>query len=151
MKRSNGWRALGLTVVTQPHFLAERGAEYAREVAADDVPLLYRLQGWRAAGVRLAAGSDAPFGDVSPWAAMAAAVARPAGFGAGEAISPEAALALYTGAADDPGGPARYLAVGAAADLCLIDREWAAARSDLAAVRVAATLIAGDIVYARGG
>lgn len=138
---------LGLTVVTQPHFLAERGVQYAREVAADDVPLLYRLQSWRAAGVRLAAGSDAPFGGLSPWAAMAAAVNRLPGFGAGESLNPEAALALYLGPADDPGGPARRVAVGAVADLCLIDRNWVAARADLAAVQVRATIIAGAAVF----
>lgn len=140
---------LGLTVVTQPHFLAERGAQYAREVAADDVPLLYRLQAWRAAGVRLAAGSDAPFGGISPWVAMAAAVNRSPGFGAGEALTPEAAVGLFLGDPDDPGGAARQVAVGVAADLCLIDRGWAAARADLAIVGVQGTLVAGEI--AAGG
>ena len=138
---------LGLTVVTQPHFLAERGADYAQEVDAADVPYLYRLQGWRDAGVRLAAGSDAPFGGLNPWAAMAAAVNRPPGFGPDEALSPEVALGLYTGPADDPGGPTRRVAVGAAADLCLIDGGWAAARGDLAAVRVHATFVAGEKVF----
>ena len=141
---------LGLSVVTQPHFLAERGVQYAQDVAAADVPLLYRLQSWRAAGVRLAAGSDAPFGGISPWAAMAAAVARPAGFGAGESLCAEDALALFTGAADDPGGTGRRVAVGALADLCLIDRSWAAARGDLAAVGVVATFVGGEIAWRAG-
>ena len=138
---------LGLTVVTQPHFITERGADYAREVAADDLACLYRLQAWRAAGVRLAAGSDAPFGGLSPWAAMAAAVDRPPGFGAGEALTPEAALALYLGPADNPGGPARQVAVGAEADLCLIDSDWGTARQRLAGVRVRATIVAGEVVF----
>ncbi|MFZ4689809.1 MAG: amidohydrolase family protein [Polymorphobacter sp.] len=140
---------LGLTVVTQPHFLAERAAAYAREVDAADRPLLYRLQAWRRAGVRLAGGSDAPFGGLNPWAAMAAAVNRPPGFGAGEALTPEAALELFLGDPDDPGGAARRVAVGAAADLCLLDRGWAAARADLGAVGVRVTLVAGEI--ASGG
>jgi predicted amidohydrolase YtcJ len=144
------WTArLGLTVVTQPHFLAERAAAYRTEVDAADRAYLYRLQAWRGAGVRLAAGSDAPFGGISPWAAMAAAVDRPAGFEAGEALSPEAALGLFLGPADDPGGPARQLTVGAVADLCLLDRGWHAARTDLAAVGVQATIVAGEI--AAGG
>lgn len=141
---------LGLTVVTQPHFITERGADYAREVDAADLACLYRLQAWRAAGVRLAAGSDAPFGGQSPWAAMAAAVDRPSGFGAGEALTPEAALALYLGPPDDPGGPARPVAVGAAADLCLIDRGWEVARADLAAILVQATFVAGELVFGGG-
>lgn len=137
---------LGLSVVTQPHFLAERAAEYAREVDAADRPLLYRLQAWRDAGVRLAGGSDAPFGGLNPWAAMAAAVNRPTGFGAGEALSPEAALGLFLGSPDDPGGAARQVAVGAVADVCLLDRGWAVARSDLGMVEVRMTLVAGEIV-----
>jgi predicted amidohydrolase YtcJ len=140
---------LGLTVVTQPHFLAERGGQYAHEVAVEDVPLLYRLQSWSDAGVRLAAGSDAPFGGISPWAAMAAAVNRPPGFGTGEALTPEAALRLFLGDPDDPGGAARQVAVGAAADLCVLDRRWEAARADLGAVGVRVTLVAGEI--ASGG
>jgi predicted amidohydrolase YtcJ len=140
---------LGLSVVTQPHFLTERAAEYAREVDAADRPLLYRLQAWRDAGVRLAGGSDAPFGGLNPWGTMAAAVNRPPGFGAGEALSPEAALGLFLGHPDDPGGTARRVAVGAPADLCLLDRGWAAARADLGAVGVRVTLVAGEI--AAGG
>jgi galactokinase len=65
---------------------------------------------------------------------MAAAVKRPPGFGAGEGLSAEEALALFAGAADDPGDGPRQVAIGAVADLCLIDRNWAAARGDLAAV-----------------
>ena len=146
------WLAkLGLTVVTQPHFLAERGAAYARDVDAADVPYLYRLQGWRDAGVRLAAGSDAPFGGINPWAAMAAAVNRPQGFGAGEALTPEAALGLYLGRADDPGGAARRVAVNTVADLCLIDGGWAAARADLGLVRVRMTFVAGERVFGGDG
>jgi predicted amidohydrolase YtcJ len=140
---------LGLTVVTQPHFLTERAAEYAREVDAADRPLLYRLQAWRDAGVRLAGGSDAPFGGVNPWAAMAAAVNRPPGFGAGEALTPEAALGLFLGHPNDPGGAARQVAAGAVADLCLIDRGWKMARVDLGAVGVRVTVVAGEI--AAGG
>jgi len=141
---------LGLSVVTQPHFLAERATEYAREVTPADRPLLYRLQAWRDAGVRLAAGSDAPFGGLNPWAAMAAAVNRPPGFGAGEALSPEAALRLFLGDPDDPGGAARRVAVGAEADLCLLDRGWDAARADLGAVGVRVTLVAGEIAAGAG-
>lgn len=140
-------RELGLAVVTQPNFIAERGDEYRVRVDADERPWLYRLRGFLDAGVRLAGGTDAPFGDPNPWAAMQAAVTRRSGggaaMGADEGLSPEQALALFTCAGERPGGPARRIAVGAAADLCLLDRPWARARQDLAAVAVRATLKGG--------
>jgi hypothetical protein len=52
----------GLTVVTQPHFVAERGEQYASDVAPDDLPDLWRLRSLIDAGVPVAGGSDAPFG-----------------------------------------------------------------------------------------
>lgn len=142
------WMAdLGLVAVSQPHFLVERGAAYRTEVEADDRPWLYRLQGLVSAGIGLAAGSDAPFGSSDPWRAMAAAVNRPDGFGAGEELAPEQALGLFLGPLEAPAGAPRRVAVGAAADLCLIDRPWSHARLDLAAVRVRATLVDGQAAY----
>lgn len=138
---------LGVTVVTQPHFIAERGQAYLAEVDAVDRPFLYPLRSLLSAGARAAAGSDAPFGGIDPWATMAAAVSRPAGLGPREAVSSEQALALFTGRPDDPGGPARQVAVGEPADLCLIDRGWGEARVDLAAVAVLATFVAGVPVH----
>lgn len=135
--------ALRLTVVAQPHFIAERGDAYLQEVAAEDQPWLYRLRGLLDAGVPLAGGSDAPFGEPNPWAAMQAAVSRRTRsgqvMGEHEALTPEQALALFTTPLDAPGGAARRLAVGQSADLCLLDRSWAAARVDLAAVCVRET------------
>jgi predicted amidohydrolase YtcJ len=139
--------ALGVTVVTQPHFLAERGDTYLAEVDPSDRPWLYRLRGLHAAGIPIAAGSDAPFGDLSPWLAMAAAVNRRPEFGEHEELTPERALALYTGPADAPGGISRRVAIGEAADLCVIDRCWRDARRDLAAVTVRTTLIGGVPAY----
>jgi len=138
---------LGLTVVPQPHFLSERGDAYRTDVDPRDRPWLYRLAGLQRAGIPLAAGSDAPFGNPDPWLAMAAAVDRPAGFGPGEALTPEAALALFTGTATAPGGAPRRIAPGEAADLCLLDRPWAAARRNLAMVGVTMTLVAGQPVH----
>jgi predicted amidohydrolase YtcJ len=139
--------ALGVTVVTQPHFLAERGDTYLAEVDPSDRRWLYRLRGLHAAGIPIAAGSDAPFGDLNPWLAMAAAVNRRQEFGPHEELTPERALALYTGSADAPGGVSRRVAIGEVADLCVIDRRWQDARRDLAAVTVRATLIGGVPVY----
>jgi predicted amidohydrolase YtcJ len=144
---------LGVTVVTQPNFIRERGNAYLTDVDPTDRHWLYRLRGFRDAGIPLAAGTDAPFGDADPWKAMQAAVTRRTGSGAvigeGEALTPDEALALFTGEPDDPGGPPRVLRVGAAADLCLIDRPWREARTDLSKVEVAKTIKAGRIVWSR--
>ncbi|HKA16017.1 MAG TPA: amidohydrolase family protein [Myxococcota bacterium] len=146
---------LGLAVVTQPHFIAERGDDYRRDVDPADLPWLYRAQGWLAAGVPLAAGSDAPYGSSDPWQGIAAAVRRASAsgavLGAGEALTPEQAFALYSAPLGDPGGPARGVTAGAAADLCLLDRPWRDARARLSSEDVRATWCAGELVWQRGG
>ena len=139
-------KALDLIVVTQPNFIQERVKAYRRDVPQVDHQYLWRLKAFES--LRCAAGSDAPFGNPDPWKAMAAAVTRPEGFEA-EAISPEEALALYTKPADDAGGLPRKAAIGAPADLCLIDRTWHEARKNLADVEVIATWIGGELVYNR--
>lgn len=66
----------GLHVVTQPGFLADRGDDYARDVAAEDLPHLYPYAGLLAAGVDTLPSSDAPYGPLDPWAVMRAAAGR---------------------------------------------------------------------------
>jgi predicted amidohydrolase YtcJ len=137
---------LGLAVVSQPHFIAERGDAYRRDVEPEAQPLLYRLRAFLDAAVVLAAGSDAPFGGLDPWAAMAAAVSRRtqdgATLGAGEALTPEQALDLYL---RDPVAldRRRRVAIGAPADLCLLARGWGEARTMLSSALVRATFVAG--------
>jgi len=147
---SNGlvdWmKKLGVIVVTQPNFITEREAAYVKDVPFEDHRNLWRLKAFHEAGLKLAAGSDAPFGDPNPWAAMAAAVARPAGFEA-EAITPEEALEIYTKPFDDAGADARIVVVGEPADLCLLDRSWLKARESFSDVKVQATWITGELVY----
>jgi predicted amidohydrolase YtcJ len=148
------WLArLGLAVVTQPGFVRSRGDDYLREVEPRDRPWLYRCAGFAAAGVALGAGTDAPFGEPDPWRAMQAAVDRRTAAGerlaADEALSPERALALFTTAADAPGGAPRRIEPGARADLCLLDRPWARARDALASDAVAATLGAGKLLWSQ--
>ncbi len=141
---------LPLTVVTQPHFVLERGDAYAVDVAREDRPWLYRCRGFLEAGVALGAGTDAPFGEPDPWLAMRAAVERRSEggrvLGPAEALTPERALALFTTPAAAPGGPTRRIVVGEPADLCLLDRPWSQARHDLSSDRVAATIRAGTII-----
>jgi predicted amidohydrolase YtcJ len=141
----------GAAVVTQPHFLSERGDDYLRDVETCDLPWLYRGRAWLEAGVRLAGGSDAPFGAPDPWRAIRAAVERRTRAGAtlaeAERLAPEEALALFLAPLDDPGGAPRRVTVGALADLCLLDRPWRRAREDLTSAWVRATWRAGRQVH----
>lgn len=141
---------LGLTVVTQPGFIATRGDAYLRDVEEFDRPWLYRLRGFLDQGIRLAGSSDAPYGDADPWAAMDAAVRRRTATGqsvAGmEALTPEQALALFTAPLEAPGSATPKLAVGAVADLCLLTQSWGEARNALVAVKVQATWRDGTLL-----
>jgi hypothetical protein len=150
-------RRLGVTVVTQPNFVAERGDEYRAEVDADDLALLYPCASLRAAGIAVAAGTDAPFGGADPWAAMRAAVHRrtPSGavLGSSERVDPATALGLFLGRPDAPAS-LRHVEPGAPADLCVLDRPLdrlgaalAAHEADAPALNpVALTIVAGAIV-----
>ncbi|NND69545.1 MAG: amidohydrolase family protein [Halioglobus sp.] len=141
----------GLRVITQPHFIAERGDQYREDVSTTEQGWLYRLRSLVDAGIPLAGGSDAPFGDCSPWRAMAAAVSRatPTGhrIGQEEALTPEQALALYTTRTSAPGVQQRTITTGAAASLCLLQTPWSEARSDLEQVRIAATFRDGELIH----
>jgi predicted amidohydrolase YtcJ len=141
---------LGLAVVSQPHFIAERGDQYLRDVEPRHHAVLYRLAAFHAAGVALAAGSDAPFGLPDPWASMRAAVSRRTRdgqmIGAAEALTPEQALDLWLADPDDL-GRRRKIRVGAPADLCLLAHPWTEARERLSAGDVRANWIAGDLVH----
>jgi predicted amidohydrolase YtcJ len=144
--------ALGLTVVTQSAFVAERGDRYRAEVAADEQDDLYRCASLLTAGVPVAGSSDAPYAAPDPWAGMAAAIRRRTRSGAvlgpRERIGPAAALRLYLGAPDDPGGPARRGTAGAPADLCLLKAPLAQALAAPDAALVAATIAGGRIIHA---
>ena len=114
---------------------------------------MYRLCGLQQAGIALAAGTDAPFGAADPWAAMQVAVTRRTRngvvIGGAEALTPRAALALFLGDPLRPGTHMQRIATGAAADLCLLDRNWRDAAQDLAAVQVALTLRTGEMIWER--
>ncbi|WP_284742425.1 amidohydrolase family protein [Amycolatopsis sp. RTGN1] len=138
---------LGLRVVTQPGFLAERGDDYLRDVPAVDQPDLYRLGSLIEAGIRCTPSSDAPYGPLDPWAVIRVATERrtPSGslLGPGERISCAEALAGYLGDPHDPGGPPRRVRVGVAADLVLLDVPLITALRHPAADLVRETLIGG--------
>jgi predicted amidohydrolase YtcJ len=144
-------RDLHVVVVTQPNFIAERGDAYARDVDPEDLEVLYRCGTLLAEGVGVAGGTDAPFGLPDPWRAMRAAVDRRSDggrvVGAGEAVTPRAALDLFLSDLHAPGGAARRVRTGAAADLCLLREPLAKALETLDASQVKATVIGGRVVH----
>lgn len=144
-------KALGLTVVTQPILVRERGDRYLQDVEADDLPWLYRLRSFLEAGVPLAFSSDAPFGGINPWAAMQAAsdrlTASGKSLGEAEAVTPEQALRAYTGSLDSPGEGQLGLQAGQVADLCLLDKGWKAVLNQRASVSVRQTWRRGACIW----
>ncbi len=140
-----------LTVVTQPAFIHAHGDRYLRDVEPQERPWLYRAASLLRAGVRLAASSDAPYATPDPWVGMRAAVERRTRLGeivgSNERLSPGKALRLYLSPVSDPGGTAKTIREGMAADLCLLRTPLAIALRELAAENVAATLIEGEIAY----
>ncbi|MEX2627983.1 MAG: amidohydrolase family protein [Ilumatobacteraceae bacterium] len=136
-------RDLGLTVVTQPNFVGERGDEYLADVDPIDVPHLWRSATLADRAIPLAGGTDAPFGHPDPWRAIAAAIGRrtPSGrlLGADDRLAPADALGLFLGSAGAPTVP-RRIAAGQRTDLCLLDRPLRAALEAPTAAAVVATI-----------
>jgi predicted amidohydrolase YtcJ len=143
---------LGLTVVTQPSFVHERGDQYLTDVEPADLPHLWRCGSLIDAGIRVAFGSDAPYGDPDPWAAIRTAVDRHtrAGrtLGVGERIGADTGLRRFSGTATDPGTP-RLVAPDHPADLCVLDRPLPEQLADPDATAVVATIVAGTVVFHR--
>lgn len=133
-----------VTVVTQPNFIAERGDQYLADVPPEDHDNLYRCRGFLEANIPLGGGTDAPYGDPDPWAAMRAAVERRTAngqlVGLCETLTPEQALALFLTPLEDPGGTPRRMVVGSCADLCVLARPWKQARASLSAALVATSV-----------
>ncbi|MEV7038449.1 amidohydrolase family protein [Amycolatopsis sp. NPDC051061] len=138
---------LGLRIVTQPAFLADRGDDYLRDLPAADHPDLYRLRSLVEAGIRCTSSSDAPYGPLDPWAVLRAAAERRTAsgriVGAAERIGVRKALAGYLSAPDDPGGPPRRIRRGVVADLLLLHGPLAEALRHPSADLVRETLIGG--------
>lgn len=144
--------ALGITVVTQPNFVAERGDQYRTDVPAAEQDQLWRLATLLSAGVPVALSTDAPFGAPDPWAAMRAAVHRRTPHGAVlnpvERISGRRALTLFLGSAENPARP-RRIAIGEPGDLCLLTGSPQRVVDALDADLVAATIVGGVVVSER--
>jgi predicted amidohydrolase YtcJ len=138
---------LGVRVVTQPGFLADRGDDFLRDVPPADHPDLYRCATLLRAGVPVALSSDAPFGPLDPWAVIAAAAARRTASGQvagpGERVAFARALDAYLAPPGDPGGPPRRVSPGLPADLVVLRGPLAQAARFPDPVR--AVLVSGTI------
>jgi len=141
---------LGLTVVTQPNFVAERGDQYLSDVPVDEHPQLWRAASLLKAAVPVALSTDMPFGHGDPWTAMRAAVHRTTLSGAvlneRECVSARTALTMFLGRPDRPGQP-RSVAPGQPGDLCVLTEPPQTVLAELDAGMVAATVIGGELVY----
>jgi predicted amidohydrolase YtcJ len=141
---------LGVTVVTQPNFVVERGDQYLDEVPAAEHDQLWRVASLLKARVPVALSTDMPFGDGDPWAAMRAAVHRTTHsgtvLGGGECVSARTALTMFLGSAEHPTRP-RLVEPGESADLCVLSVTPQTALAELDAGMVAATIIGGAIAY----
>ncbi|MDR3664012.1 MAG: amidohydrolase family protein [Mycobacterium sp.] len=144
---------LGVTVVTQPNFIAERGDFYLADIPANEHHELWRVASLRGRGIPVAFSTDAPFGHTDPWAAMRAATTRrtPAGdfLSPNETVSAAEAVTMFLGHADAPARP-RTIAPGQPGDVCILTPGPDEALASLAAEMVSATIISGTAVYSRG-
>ncbi|AGB20615.1 putative TIM-barrel fold metal-dependent hydrolase [Mycobacterium sp. JS623] len=144
---------LRVTVITQPNFVAERGDQYLTDVPAEEHHELWRLASLLRAGVKVALSTDMPFGQSDPWATIRAAVHRTTASGAvlnaDECVSAREALTMFFGVSSTP-TEARAIAKGQPGDLCLLAAPPTEVLEELDANMVAATVIAGQVVFERG-
>jgi predicted amidohydrolase YtcJ len=146
--------ALGAWVVTNPGFIFYRGEKYMNEPGL--VPYTYRCQSLLKAGIRVAAGTDAPVTPPKPLVGIAAAAMRLDRHG--RELAPEEkidlaqAYHLFCGAgAELAGRNAGALYPGQAADLIVMARpplEMTPAQLSDATIDI--TIIGGHVVYERG-
>ncbi|RMI13961.1 amidohydrolase [Cellulomonas triticagri] len=131
---------LGVTASVQPeHAMDDR--DVADRHWAGRTDRAFALASLAAAGVRLAMGSDAPVAPLDPWQAVAAAVERTRD--GREPWHPEQRLDLLTALRSSTDGQPLELAVGAPADLVLLDADPLVAGTPLREMPVAATLLGG--------
>lgn len=135
----------GLMVVTQPGFIHDRGDRYLTQVPDHELADLYRLRSLLDAGIAVAAGSDAPYANISPWIGIQAAqerlTATEAPLGLSEAISAADAMALYSPSGAKRGTARPIVTLGQVGDLCLASGETAHESTGA----ISATIIGGRV------
>ena len=143
----------GVSVVTQPGFLWQRGDQYLQDLAPREAAVLYRNRTLQEAGVNTVVSSDAPYGPVNPWQVMDAASRRTTRSGAiignEERIHPDDSLRGYLLHAHGLQEPKREIKICAMADFCLLQQPWCEAKKRVAEVEVQVTVRAGEVVFGR--
>ena len=146
---------LGLVVVTQPGFLFYNGDRYLSTVDQEMQSRLYRFRAFMKAGLRPAAGSDAPVVEPDPLRAVYSAITRRSREGnvlsQDEAVSPQEALQMHTLA----GAYAAFqekekgtIEPGKLGDLVIMDRDPTRADpEELREAKVIATIIGGKVAW----
>ncbi|MER7684441.1 amidohydrolase family protein [Streptomyces sp. NPDC097610] len=146
-------RRLGLTVVTQPGFLADRGDDFLDGTPPHEHTGLYRCASFLRDGIPLALSSDAPYGPLDPWSVIRTATTRrvPGGRTANpsERITAAQALTSYLSPPHSPGSPRTRLRRGSPADLVLLAAPLTDVLSHPSADLVQLTLIEGRIHHVR--
>ncbi len=142
-------------VVTQPSFIYERGERYLHLVDDGHLPHLYPVASLAAAGIPIAAGSDAPVTHPDPLAGIYAAASRKtksgATLGPGQDISVKSAIAMHTmgGAyAAFEEGSKGAIGEGYVADFVLLEQDPSAVELDaIKDIRALLTVVAGVVVW----
>jgi predicted amidohydrolase YtcJ len=143
---------LGVTVATQPNFVAERGDQYLADVPDDEHHQLWRVASLLAADVKVVMSTDMPFGAADPWAAMRAAVHRTTVsgvvLGRAECIDARTALQMFLGEPQRP-TRTRTVAPGQPANLCVVAASPEELLRELEEDLIAATIVEGSVVFER--
>jgi predicted amidohydrolase YtcJ len=140
---------LGIAVVTNPGFIADRGDDYVREIPTVEQNWLYPCASLIQAGVAVAAGTDAPFGPADPWHCIEAAMTRrTAGstvLGRSEQVSGVRALRLFLADPDNV-RLTRTVAPGQPSDVCIVRQPLRSVIAQPSAAAVLATIVGGRVV-----
>jgi len=132
--------SLGIVASVQPeHAMDDR--DVADRHWAGRTRRAFALASLAAAGVELVLGSDAPVAPLDPWIAVSAAVERARD--GREPWHPEQRLDLLTALRSSVDGQPLTLAVGAPADLAVLDADPLSAGAPLREMPVAGTLLGG--------
>jgi predicted amidohydrolase YtcJ len=143
----------GVQIGVHPGFIFSHGERLSRELSHDELKGYMRLASMRRGGLHMFGGTDSPFSKADIWQCMSSAVQRQTELGKkfdeGEALTPEEAFSLFTpgGLVGEANQPQIY--EGKPADICVIDRPWVEARSQLSKVRQVMTINKGKVTYSQ--